>query len=174
MSAHARSPARPAARRPGERGSTIIEVMAAAAITLVCIAGFFGMVRYGITANGVAHRRTVTTLLRSALIDRLAVTTHATFATLSANTWYLDSCYDQNSQLVGSNTGNFAYGSYTTGYTCPSGTFYRAWFQVSPNSATQPTNITVNTYVERVDNGCAASARYTSVGCSAADLLLTD
>jgi Tfp pilus assembly protein PilV len=161
--------------RRGERGSTIIEVMVATVVLIIAGLGFAGTSQYASGATGIGHRRTVTTLIRAGLIDRLNVTPRTALRTVAAageGTWIVDACFDQASQLLTANS------TWAAGFTCPAGTYYRSWISVKDNG-TDPwaatTNAwTVGLYVERMDRGCAAADRYASVGCSAADLLLTD
>ncbi len=151
-----------------ERGSTIIEVMIAAAVLLIVVTGFAGTVRYAATANAVAHRRTSATALRAAVMDRLAVTPRTSLAgAAAAGTWLVDSCWDVSGQLLGTNP------AASTTYACPAGgTTYRSWVNVTANPG--GASWTVNAYVERTDSGCTPATRYRAIGCSAADLLLTD
>jgi len=139
--------------------------MVAAVILLVAVVGFMGTIMYAVTANSVAHRRTNTTFLRGALFDRMAVTPRSAIASIPGSTWVIDGCYDWTSQWLASN------GGYSTSYACPTGTIYRSWLNVVTNATN---SWTVHLFVERTDNGCTPSQRYASVGCSAADLLLTD
>ena len=156
---------RSARHRRAERGMTLVEVMVAAVVLLVAFLGFLGTVRYAVTANAVAHRRTSTTLLRAGLIDRIAVTPRSALASIPSDTWVVDGCYAASSQLLASNAG------YSTSYACPADARYRSWLSVTPNGTN---SWTVHLYVERTDDGCTAALRYASVGCSAADPLLTD
>lgn len=158
---------RNASRRRGERGVTILEVMIAFVTLLVAMTGFVGMGNYAATATAVAHRRTAATFLRAGLMDRLAVTPRTSLAAIPANTWVIDSCYDQDSQPLpgGSNS------SYASAFQCPAGAAYRGWVSSAANGAT---GWRVSLYVERIIDGCTAAERYRSIGCSAADLLLTD
>jgi Tfp pilus assembly protein PilV len=155
--------------RRAERGTTIIEAMIAAVVLLIGMTGFVAQSRYAATATAVAHRRTDITWLRSGLIDRLAVTPRRSLATLSAlpaNTWVVDGCYDVNSQRIGTNDGYS-----DAGYQCPGGTVYRSWVSSTANANS---TWTVSLYVERTDGGCSPAERTSSMGCSAATLLLSD
>jgi Tfp pilus assembly protein PilV len=157
--------------RRGERGTTLVEVMVAGAVLLVALVGFVGTSRYAATATAVGHRRTVTTLLRAELMDRLAVMPRSSLSTLAGYSgaslvYVVDSCYDVDGRLLKSNAG---YSSST--YACDAPTTYRSW--VAARDAGNST-WTLAVYVERMDQGCTPATRYSSVGCSGADLLLTD
>jgi hypothetical protein len=137
-------------------------------VLLIVVTGFAGTVRYAATANAVAHRRTSTTALRAAVMDRFAVTPRTSLApAAAAGAWVVDACWDTSGQLLGTNP------AASTTYACPDGaTRYRSWVNVTANAG--GASWTVNTYVERTDSGCTPASRYLSLGCSAADLLLTD
>jgi Tfp pilus assembly protein PilV len=156
-------------RRRSEHGSTLIEVMVAAVVLLVAVIGFIGIMMYAVTANSVAHRRTNMNFLRGALVDRMAVTPRSAMGSFPASTWVIDGCFDWSSQWLASNSG------YSTSFACPAGTAYQSWLNVVTNSTS---SWTVHLVVERTDRGCSDDAnksrRYSSLGCSAADLLLTD
>jgi Tfp pilus assembly protein PilV len=153
--------------RRGERGSTLIEVVIAGAVLLIALVGFLATSRYAVMANAIGHRRTTATLLRGELMDRLTVLPRNSLATLAGyNQFVIDSCYDVDVHLLGSNAG---YASST--FTCGSTAAYRSWVRATDagDSTWQ-----VKLYVERIDQGCTASTRFSAVGCSGADLLLTD
>jgi Tfp pilus assembly protein PilV len=161
--------------RRGERGSTIIEVMVATVVLIVAGVGFAGTSQYASSSTGIGHRRTVATLIRAGLIDRLNVTPRSALravAAVSEDTWVVDACFDQASQLLAANS------TWDASFTCPAATFYRSWISVKDNGTdawAATTNAwTVGLYVERVDRGCTPEQRYASVACTAADLLLTD
>jgi Tfp pilus assembly protein PilV len=164
--------------RPGrraERGSTIIEVMIATTLLILAAAGFAGTSQYAASSTGIGHRRTVGTLLRAGLIDRVHVTSRTALRTLSASAegeWVLDGCWDNESQRLAANTG------WAAAFTCPAGTVYRTWINVTDNGgdAWAPTTNTwsVSLYVERADQACTPALRDAAVGCVGADLLLTD
>lgn len=156
-----------AGRRSRERGTTLVELMVSMTVLLIVVTGFAGVVRYAATANAVAHRRTTTTALRAALIDRVAVTPRAGLAgVVAANAWVVDSCWDVAGAVLGTNP------TASATYVCPAGTIYRSW--LSATAGAGGASWSVHTYVERTDPGCAAADRYASVACSAADLMLTD
>jgi len=157
---------RPVARRRGERGTTLIEVVIASAILMVAMVGLMGTIRYAARANGIAHRRTVNSFLRSSLLDRMAVTPRASLAFYPSGTWVIDNCLDGASSELGRNTT-----PPSSTYACPTGWSYRRWINVTPNGTS---SWRVGVYVERMDDGCTAANRYASVGCLAADLFLTD
>jgi Tfp pilus assembly protein PilV len=156
------------ARRRGERGTTIIEVMIAAALLLIAMVGFLGTLNTAARSTGVGHRRTTAAFLRQAVVDRVTVTPRDRLSTYPASTWLVDACYDVNSQLLpgGSNTG------YSATFACPTGTMYRTWLYVVPDMTNRRWQ--VNVYAERTDGGCSSADRYRSIDCVAADLLLTD
>lgn len=152
--------------RSGERGTTIIEVMIAATILLIAMVAFLGTLNTAAHATSVGHRRTAEAHLRQGVVDRMTVIPRDRLSTFPANTWLVDSCYDVNSQPVGSNT------SYATTYACPTGTLYRTWVNLAPDATNRRWQVHV--YAERTDDGCAPADRYSTLGCVAADLLLTD
>lgn len=160
-------------RTPGQpRGFTLIELMLASLILVVAITGFIGVVQLVMSANATAHRRTVGTYVRGALLDRLAVTPRRIVGTLPQNTWFIDECYDGNAQPTGENL------LHESAWACPSGTglpvaMYRRWVRVTPLAGvTAAYNLSV--YVERIDGGCLAENRNSALGCVAADLFVTD
>jgi len=167
----------------------MVEVLIAAVVLLIGVLGFVGTVGYAATATAVGNRRTALSFLRSGLVDRLAVTSRGALGA-PATTWVIDSCWDGNSQLLAQNS---AYSTSTS--LCPANTLYRSWLCVAnpssgaaatcPNVSTPtPTSTSscatggscyqVSLYVERTDGGCTQDKRYNSLGCVAADLLLTD
>lgn len=158
-----------AARRRGERGTTLIELMIAGVILLVALLGFAGMAGTSATATGVAHRRGTAAYMESGLIDRYLVRPRTAYAGLPQNTWVVDSCYDVSAQQVDSNSG------YSSSFTCPSNSYYQTWVKLW---GTGPWGLSV--YAERIDPGCTTAAdadrtaRYSSLACVAADITLTD
>ncbi len=154
---------RGAARRRGERGTTLVELMIAGVVLLVALLGFAGMAATSATSTGVAHRRGTAAYMESALIDRYLVQARTTYATLPSGQWVTDACYDVYGQPIVSNT------SYSTSFTCPTNAFYRTWVFIS---GTGPWGLSV--YAERIDPGCDPTARYSSLACVAADITLTD
>ncbi len=165
-------------RRTGERGTTLLEVMIAAMVLLIAVVGFLQMSGEAAMATAFGHRRTVQTFLRGALMDRLVVLPRSSLATLasytptsvpataiSSYTYVIDACYDVNGKRLSSNA------AYSTSYSCAGGTVYQS--HVAAKS-TGTSTWQLGIYVERVGQGCTASSRYDSWGCSAADLLLTD
>jgi hypothetical protein len=159
----------------------MIEVMAATTILIIAALGFGGTSQYAATSTGIGHRRTAATFLRAELLDRLEVMPRAVLRGIAAaheSTWLVDRCYDVNAQLAGENTG------YSTAFTCPAGTYYRSWINVTDNGtdAWAPTTNAwqIGAYVERTDMGCTPAKAQTAqlrgalVGCVSADLMLTD
>jgi len=162
-------------RRPGgraARGMTLIEVMAAGAILLVALVGFVATGRYAATANAVGHRRTTTTFLRGDLMDRLTVSPRSGLTTLAGYTgagafrFVVDACYDIDGSVLTRNTGWAS-----SSFDCDANAVYRS--KVAAKDAGDFT-WNVRIYVERLSQGCTDADRYSSIGCSAADLLLTD
>ena len=159
-----------------ERGTTLIEVMIAGAVLLVAVLGFLAISNYAATATAVAHRRTTLTLCRADLIDRLLVMPRSSLATLAGYTgtsttpqYVIDSCYDIDGRLLKQNAG------YPTkdGFSCDLGTtVYQS--HVAATSIPADSTWLLGVYVERMDQLCTAPTRYNSIGCSAADLRLTD
>jgi Tfp pilus assembly protein PilV len=163
---------RPRPSRP-PRGVALVEVMIAGAVLLLAVLGFVAVSIYAVTATSVAHRRTTETFLRGELIDRLAVTPRSALATLAGYTsdpsspqYVVDTCYDVEGRVLSRNTG---YAS--QGYACGTGTVYRSHVAAAA-SGTATWN--VGLYVDRADQACTPATRYQSVGCTAADLRLTD
>lgn len=148
--------------RKGERGTTLIEVMLAGVILLVALLGFAGMASTSAASTGVAHRRGSAAYAQIGLIDRYLVSAR-NFAGLAQNTWVIDSCYDITGQVLKANTG------FASTYTCDPGTYYRTWVNVA---GAGPWALSV--YAERIDPGCAAADRYSSLACVAADLYLSN
>ncbi len=161
---------RGAARRRGERGTTLVELMIAGVVLLVALLGFAGMAATSATSTGVAHRRGTAAYMESALIDRYLVQARTTYAGLPQSTWVLDTCYDVYGQPIVSNT------AYSTSFTCPTsggvfnlGAYYQTWVYLW---GTGPWGLSV--YAERRDPGCTPATRYSSLACVAADVTLTD
>lgn len=153
-------------RRSGERGTTLIEVMLAGVILLVAMLGFAGTAATSATATAVAHRRSAASYFRSSLLDRYVVMARSTYASIPADTWIVDSCYDNESRLVDTNA------TFSAGFTCPEdSSVYRSWLRVTGGAA-GPWALAV--YAERIDPGCAADDRYSSLACVAADLFVSD
>jgi len=154
----------------GQRGATLIEVMIATCIFVIATTGFIGVMQTSATANGTAHRRTVSALLRKDLLDRLAVTRRPLLA--ASGRWLVEACYDVRSQPVTSNPG------WDPDFVCPVGTYYQRWISVKPVADLDPTRgatgYDIELYVERVDRGCTPATRYSSLGCVAGDMLFTD
>lgn len=151
--------------RKDERGMTILEVMVAGVILLVAMLGFAATAGSAATATGVAHRRSVASYFRSGLLERYAVTARSTIQSIPTGTWVVDGCYGMNSEEKARNTG------FSTTFTCSSDSYYRSWVHVT-GAAGGPWQ--VSTYAERIDPGCSATDRYSSLACVAADLFLTD
>jgi Tfp pilus assembly protein PilV len=148
----------------GERGSTLIEVVMAGAILLVAMVGFIGTTTTAAHATAVAHRRGTAGYHRTGLLERYSVTTRATYAAIPSNTWVIDRCFDLASRQDGpANT------AFSTTFACPATSMYRTWLRVT---GTGPWSLSV--YAERIDSGCTAASRFSSLACVAADLFLTD
>jgi Tfp pilus assembly protein PilV len=165
--------ARPVRSRRDPRGSTLLELMIALAIMLVAIVGFIGAMREAMNATAVAHRRTESTLLRTGLIERLTTTRRSVIDGFAdaARTWRIESCYDQNAKLLGSNT------TFAAAYTCPDGAVYVRHIGAAPvpdATGADQRVWSVAIYVDRTDRPCTPDTRYQSVGCVGADLYLTD
>ncbi len=152
-----------AARRPGERGTTLVEVMIAGLILLVALLGFAGMAGTSATSTAVAHRRGTAAYMESALVDRYLVQARTTYAALPVDQWVIDGCYDVYGQSIVSNIG------YSTSFTCPTNAYYQTKVHLT---GTGPWGFSV--YAERIDPGCTADTRYSSLACVAADLTLTN
>jgi Tfp pilus assembly protein PilV len=151
--------------RHAERGTTLIEVMLAGTILLIAILGFVATAAASANATAVAHRRSVASYFRSSLLERYVVTGRSAYAGIPADTWVVDGCYDVDSRLLGRNT------SFSTSFTCGSGAVYRTWVRLGGGTAGP---WALSTYAERMDPGCTAAQRYTSLACVAADLYVTD
>lgn len=147
----------------GQRGSTILEVVVAGTVLLVAFAGFIATANTASRANAVAHRRGTASYFRTALLERYAVTSRAAYASVPADTWVVDGCFDDESQDVGANT------NHTTTFTCPAEAVYRTWIR---RTGTGPW--TFGVYAERIQPGCTPETRFTSQACVAADHFLTD
>jgi Tfp pilus assembly protein PilV len=156
-----------------QRGSTIIEVMCAAAILLVAIVGLVAVMNTAASATAVGHRRTVGTHLRQAVVDRMIVTPRDRIEReVPTATWLVDTCYDVDSRPLAVNTAV----PRANPFDCPTGTLYRTWYRVEPH-ATEVRRWTVLTYAERMNGGvagCDAAHRFSSVACLGADVILTD
>lgn len=151
--------------RHGERGTTLIEVMLAGTILLIAVLGFVATATASASATAVAHRRSVASYFRSSLLERYVVTGRAAYAGVPADTWVVDGCYDVDSRLIGRNT------AFSTTFTCTSDAVYRTWVRLGGGAAGP---WALSTYAERIDPGCTAAQRYTSLVCVAADLYVTD
>jgi len=154
------------------RGFTLIEMMLSSLILIVAITGFIALVQLVMSSNATAHRRTVGTYVRGALLDRLAVTPRRIVGSLPQDTWFIDECYDGNAQPVAENLLREAT------WECPSGTglpmpAYRRWVRVTPQAGVTAA-YTLSVYVERIGSGCLPENRHAALGCVAADLFLTD
>lgn len=151
-------------RRRGERGTTLVELMIAGTVLLVALLGFAGMASSSAASTGVAHRRGSAVYAQAGLIDRYLMSTRSTYANFTAPTWVIDSCYDVNGQVVAGNP------SYSSTFACPAAsTFYRTWIWLQ---GTGPWVLSV--YAERVDRSCTPATRFTSIGCVATDVYLSD
>lgn len=154
-------------RRVAAGGFTLVEVMVSMVILMVAMMGFIAMLQHVLASNGTAHRRTVGSFVRGALLDQLAVTSRRVIGTLPANLWVIDECYDVHGLPTGANVLR------ATDYVCPAVSHYRRWMRVAPVlGATNAFNVGV--YVERIDTPCTPETRDASVGCVAADLLVND
>ncbi len=149
----------------GQRGTTLIEVMVAATVLLIAMVGLVGVMMEAARATAVGHRRTASSFFRQAVVDRFTVTARDRLAAIPANTWVVDSCYDVDAQLKGSNA------AWSTTYECPGASVYRTWVRSAP-SANRTWALQV--YAERIEGGCTPATRFSSIGCVGADLLLTD
>ena len=150
-------------RGAGQRGSTLLEVLVAGTVLLVSFAGFISTANVASKANAVAHRRGTESYYRTGLLERYAVTSRGAYASIPANTWILDRCFDEASRETGSN------GSHASTFTCPTGSVYRTWIRLT---GTGPW--TFGVYAERIEPGCTAATRFTNQACVAADQFLTD
>ncbi len=151
-------------RDGGQRGSSLLEVLVAGAILLVAFAGFVATANTAAGATGVAHRRGTATYFRTGLLERYSVTARTAYAAIPANTWVIDRCFDFASRQDGT-----ANGAFSTSFACPSTSKYRTWVRLT---GTGPWTLSV--YAERIEPGCTAATRFSSLSCVAADLFLTD
>lgn len=157
--------------RGGERGAALIELMVSAVILLIVVTGFVGAVREAVSATAVAHRRTEATLLRTGLLEKLAVAPRAAIESIQDGAWRVESCYDKDARLTGENT------AWAADYACPDGTAYRRSLAVVAAAAVggiAQRSWTVQLIVDRADSTCDATTRYTSISCVGADILITD
>ena len=152
--------------RKAPRGVSLIELMIAVTLLSIAMLGFVGAMNSAATASSVAHRRTVGTLTRSALLDRFAVTRRKVVRAITPDVWIREGCFDVNSRPLSTNT------TFASTFTCdPKLAYYQTWVRVSaPVNASQFLQV----YVERIDRGCTPELRDASVGCVFADMLLTD
>lgn len=166
-------------RRGGERGTTLIEVVVAAAVLFIAMIGFVQMSAEAAMATALGHRRTMATFLRGEVLDRLtvlprsspALTQLASYTSVTqtdpnAYGYVIDTCYAVDGHVLSSNVGYL-----NPSYACGVGTVYQSHVAARD---TGNSTWSIGVFVERVDQGCSASSRYNSWGCSAADLLLTD
>lgn len=156
------------------RGLGLIELMIAAVILIVAVIGFMGAMREVVNATAVAHRRTESALLRTGLMDRLMVSRRTWLDPPlgPAPGWITESCYDVDARPVADNSA-----LWNPAFACPPAALYRRRISVTPvpDAGGQPQRVwRVSLYVERTDQGCTPATRYQSVGCVAADMLLTD
>lgn len=158
--------------RRGERGTTLIEVMLAGAILLVATLAFAATTVTSATATAVAHRRSVASYFRTGLLERYAVTARTNYGSVPAG-WLVDACYDKDSKLIAQN-GNLPTTPPSTTFTCDARAVYRTWVQVTSLSPSNAGPWTLSVYAERIDPGCAAADRYSSLACVGADLYVTD
>jgi len=159
------------ARMRAARGAVLIELMVSAVILLVAVTGFVGAVKEAMSATAVAHRRTEATLLRTGLLEKLAVAPRAAIVALQDQLWRVESCYDKDAIPTGENT------AWATDYACPAGTTYRRLLAVVPVPAISGVDQRawrVRLLVDRADATCDATTRYSRISCVAADLYLTD
>lgn len=156
---------RPVARRR-PRGAALVELMIATVIMAVAMTGFVGAMNQAVTATSTGHRRTISAMLRTGLLDRWAVTPRVTTAAAAAlDAWVIDACFDENAELVGGN------GALDPAFACPESAFYRRWVRVTESS---PRAWRLSAYIERIDYGCTPETRDASLGCVSADTLITD
>jgi prepilin-type N-terminal cleavage/methylation domain-containing protein len=147
-----------------EAGYTLLEVMIAAVVLLIGMVGFAATSITATAASRSANQRTGLSLVRGALVDRLTVTPRSALGTLPS-TWTIDDCYDGNTVLLAQNA------TYSSTFTCPTGTAYRGWLQ---GQSTGTATWRVQLYVETTARGCDPATRYNSSACVATDLYLTD
>jgi Tfp pilus assembly protein PilV len=155
-------------RRRGERGTTLLEVIIATAVLIIGVVAFAATANVAASSTRISHRTTTLGFIRSGVVDRVAVMPRAVLGTLPGATWVVDRCFDVNAREVGRNGDP----TWSATYACPAGTLYQSWLNSTANAG--GASWTVATYVERTDSGCTAAARHSSVGCIAADLLVTD
>lgn len=148
-----------------ERGTTLIELMISGTIILIAIIGFVATMSEAARSSAIAQRRTVAGQLRTAVVERVAVTQRDRMALLPQNEWRTDACFDGASRLVSQNA------ALAADFACPAGTVYRSWLRVEP---TLNRTWAVRTYAERMETPCAPADRYRALSCVAADVLLTD
>jgi Tfp pilus assembly protein PilV len=149
----------------GQRGATLIELMIAATIVLIALLGFIGTMNTAARATAVGHRRTVASHLRTAVLDRFAVTPRDRVATLTPNAWVVGGCMDIEARPLATND------ALLIDFVCPPGTTYQSWVRVDPAGTR---TWAVHAYVERTDSPCPRERRYASLSCVAGDLYLTD
>jgi Tfp pilus assembly protein PilV len=148
-----------------QRGSTLIELMIAGAIILIAILGFIVTMSEAARSTGIGQRRTVASQLRTAVMERIAVTQRDRMALLPTNEWRIDACFDGASRLVSQNA------ALSSDFACPARAVYRSWLRVEPSL---DRSWAVRTYAERVETPCAPADRYRALYCVATDVLLTD
>ncbi len=153
------------------RGAALLELMVSAVILLIVVVGFVGAVQEAMSATAVAHRRTEVTLLRTGLLEKLAVAPRAAIVALQDEVWRVESCYDKDAVLTGENT------TWDPDYACPGGTTYRRLLAVVPVpaiSGVDQRSWTIQLLVDRADATCDAATRFSRISCVGADLFLTD
>lgn len=149
--------------------------MIASVILIVAVVGFMGAMRNAVNATAVAHRRTESALLRTGLMDRLMVSRRTWLDPPLGpppGGWVTESCYDVDARPVADNST-----LWDPAFACPAAALYRRWISVLPvpDGGGQPQRVwRVSLFVERIDNACTPATRYQSIGCVAADMLLTD
>jgi hypothetical protein len=144
---------------------TLIALMIAGSIILVALLGFVTAMNGAARSTALGHRRTVASHLRTALLERMAVTPRDRIQTMTADAWVVDGCYDTDARLVASNA------TLDAGFECPEEADYRSWLRIEPGATRM---FAVRGYVERTDAPCKPEDRFASATCAAADLLLTD
>lgn len=149
------------------RGFTLVEAMISSVILLVAMIGFIAMVQLVLSANATAHRRTIGTFARGALLDQMAVMPRRIIGSLPQQIWYVDECYDADARVSGVNLLR------APDFQCPQGSHYRRWLQVTPVAAT-PSTFQLGMYVERIEGGCTPATREASVNCVSADMFVND
>jgi len=158
---------------PGERGTTLLELVVATAIMLIATTGFVGAMRQTVNATAVGHRRTEATMLRSGLVERLSVGRRALVAgfAAAAGAWVVESCYDVEARPTATNT------AFAAAFACPAGNAYTRYVSATPvlDAAGADQRVwSVGVYVERAGRGCTPATRYGTVDCVGADLFITD